>query len=132
MAKYEHEGAAIDFKLDSDARTALDTDTLEAGDIVIRDNLIGVVKNKIGEDELGALHLAGVYELSDAEIVATASDVDQGDAVELNVSADNIHVWGDAPDDVYFGTAIADGTSDDVVYARLEQRSASLLEELAT
>jgi len=131
MAKYEHEGAAIDFKLDSDARTALDTDTLEAGDIVIRDNLIGVVKNEIGKDELGALHLDGVYELTDAEISGDATDVDQGEAIELDTGADNIYVWGDAPDDVYFGPAIADGEANSV-YGRLEQRSASLLEELAT
>ena len=131
MATYRQEGAAIDLKLDSDARTALDTDTLEAGDIVIRDNLIGVVKTEIGEDKLGALHLAGVYELTDAEISGGASDVDQGDAVELDTGADNIYVWGDAPDDVYFGTAVEDG-DDGTVNVRLEQRSASLLEELAT
>ena len=121
----------MDFKLDSDARTALDTDTLEAGDIVIRDNLIGVVKKEIGEDKLGALHLAGIYELTTAEIDGDADSVDQGDAVELNTGADNIYVWGDAPDDVYFGTAVEDG-DDGAVNVRLEQRSASLLEELAT
>jgi len=131
MAIYRQEGLAIDFQLDSDARTALDTDTLEAGDIVIRDNLIGVVKTEIGKDKLGALHLAGVYGLTTAEIDGDADSVDQGDAVELDTGADNIYVWGDAPDDVYFGTSVEDG-DDGTVKVRLEQRSASLLEELAT
>ncbi len=123
MATFRQPGDAIDFTLTSAQAATWGITALVADDIVVIGNLIGVVKRRIAIDEFGALHTTGVYDLTNAEVEGASAGIELGDSVELDTSADNIHVCDDPFDDVIFGTAVADGDSDGV-RALLIQRAA--------
>lgn len=136
MATYRAEGKAVDVHLTDALAAALGCgDTLDPGDIVVINNLVMVVKNEVKKNDeasgIGAGHVVGVYNLCAAEIddVADTGDLDQGEEVFVDDSADNVYTTGDdVPTDIYFGLVAADGTTAGGVDVILKQRGEVVME----
>jgi predicted RecA/RadA family phage recombinase len=76
LVTFVQAGDAIDY-----TPTAL----VDAGAVVVLNDLVGVTKRKIHANELGALHVAGVFEFPKATGTGTA--IDAGKLVYWNATA---------------------------------------------
>ncbi|GIX05042.1 MAG: hypothetical protein KatS3mg114_0911 [Planctomycetaceae bacterium] len=63
LVTFVQEGSAVDYTPNAD---------LEAGAVVVQNDLVGVTKRKVLANELGALHVAGVFDFPKAAGVGTA------------------------------------------------------------
>lgn len=78
-AKYWQKGEVIDYK-------NLDSDKIEAGDVVVIKNRIGVAGCDIATNETGTLHVVGVYEVPKVENEA----VEVGEVLYYNLEEDSV------------------------------------------
>jgi predicted RecA/RadA family phage recombinase len=63
LVTFVQEGSAVDYTPNAD---------VEAGAVVVQNDLVGVTKRKILANELGALHVAGGFDFPKATGVGTA------------------------------------------------------------
>ena len=63
LVTFVQEGSAVDYTPNAD---------VEAGDVVVQNDLVGVTKRRIPANTLGALHVAGVFDFPKATGASTA------------------------------------------------------------
>ena len=106
-ARFVQRGESIDYTPSAD---------VAAGDVVQQGKLVGVAKLDIKANELGALALCGVYEMT----VKTGDTIAVGDTVYFDKTAGTITKTG-AAGLVPFGYAVTAGAGDGLCNVRLEQ-----------
>ena len=106
-ARFVQRGESIDYTPSAD---------VAAGDVVQQGKLVGVAKLDIKANELGALALCGVYEMT----VKTGDSIAVGDTVYFDKTAGTITKTG-AAGLVPFGYAVTAGTGGGRCKVRLEQ-----------
>ena len=106
-ARYVQRGESIDYTPTTD---------VAAGDIIQQGKLVGVAKLDIKANELGAIALCGVYELT----VKSGDTIAVGDTVYFDKTAGTITKTG-AAGLVPFGYAVTAGTGGGLCNVRLEQ-----------
>lgn len=118
-AQFIHDGAAIDY---------VPTTATPAGSVIIQGQLVGITKRDIEADQLGTLHLTGVYDVVKAAVAVTA-----GAAVFWDAEAN--HATTVATDHAALGVAIlpagaADATVRVLLNAALHELFLSMLAQL--
>ncbi len=99
IAKYVHKGDSIDYT---------PAEFVNAGDVVVQENLVGVARLDIQAETLGSLAVVGVFDVTkDSSEVATGSAV-YWDDTDKNATST-------ATENYYLGKAVAGATSDDEV-----------------
>ena len=110
-ATFVHDGNAIDYTPGSD---------VSAGDVVVQGDLIGVAKQPIAASALGALAVAGVFDVPKAAGESTAIAV--GVKVYWDVADTEAKEDAEAGANKYLGkTVAATVDADTTVRVRLEQ-----------
>jgi len=106
QATYSHIGNTIDYTPASD---------VEAGQVVVVGNLVGVASRPIASGELGAIAVRGVFDVVKANVAISAGDAvywdadgdpvggEAGSGAATNVSTDN----------TFMGYAVADAAAAD-------------------
>jgi len=106
---FVQEGASIDYTPGSD---------VDAGDVVVQGDLVGVAKLDINADELGALAVEGVFDFP--KDTGSASAIDAGKKVYWD--SGNEVVTETVGSNTYAGKTIADaGASDATARVRMSQ-----------
>ncbi len=110
-ARFIHEGKSIDYTPGS---------AVDAGDVVVQDDLIGIAKLDIAAGQLGALAVVGVFDFP--KDTGGGTDIDAGAKLWWNATDEQVEkVVGD-PARPYLGKAVAAaGVDDELVRVRLEQ-----------
>jgi len=99
QARFIHDGDAIDFLSASD---------IPAGNVVIKDKLVGITKLDIKANVLGALHVVGVYDIEKSNVaIPLGSNVYWDTTVKKAVIA--------ATGNTLLGVAVQEATADDAV-----------------
>jgi len=93
VAVMYQEGASIDYTPSSD---------VSAGDVIVQEDLVGVAKDDIAADELGALAVGGVYFVKKDETEAFAA----GQLIYWDVADDNVTDDADSGTNKLFGKAV--------------------------
>lgn len=111
IAQFIHEGKSIDYTPGAD---------VTAGDIVVQGDLLGVAQLDMAANQLGAVAVAGVFDIDKATGVGT------GIAVGVKVYWDAANKQATADDNAgankYLGKSVAAAGDDDAkVRVRLEQ-----------
>ncbi len=99
IAKYVQKGESIDYR---------PTEFINAGDVVIQDNLVGVARLDIQVNTLGSLAVVGVFDMP-----KSSGSVNVGSPVYWDNT--NKNVTTTATDNVYLGKCVLDAQSDDGV-----------------
>ena len=110
-AQFIHDGDSIDYTPGS---------AVDAGDVVVQDDLIGIAKLDIAAGQLGALAVVGVFDVP--KDTGGGTDIDAGAKLWWNDTDSRVEkVVGD-PARPYLGKAVrAAATTDTLVRVRLEQ-----------
>lgn len=111
VAQFVQEGKSIDYTPGAD---------VSAGDIVVQGDLLGVAQIDIAANQLGAVAVAGVFDIDKATGVGTGIAV--GTKVYWDVADQQAKADDEAGANKYLGkTIIAAGDDDAKVRVRLEQ-----------
>ena len=111
-ARFIHLGDAIDHTPPSGG------DDVEAGDVVVQGDLVGIARLKIPAGKLGALAVRGVFDVTKA----TGSDTDMDAGAKVYWDASNQRATKTASGNTLMGKAVAAaGEADEQVRVRLSQ-----------
>jgi len=108
-AEYKHRGDAVDYTPSSD---------VDAGEVVVQGDLVGIAKRNITADVLGALAVKGVFDM--AKATGSSSALTAGAKVYWDAASDIVTATVGA--NKYVGKVVeAAGADDETVRVRLEQ-----------
>ena len=111
LVTFVEEGLAVDYTPNTD---------VEAGEVVVQNDLVGVTKRKIPADEQGALHVAGVFDFPKATGGSTA--IAAGLKVYWDVADQEAKTDDESGANKLLGKTIAAAAdADDTVRVRLSQ-----------
>ena len=109
MAEFVHAGDAVDYTPSA---------ALAAGAVVVLEDLVGVVKRAIPAGELGALHVAGVFDFP--KETGGGKDIPAGKKVYWDATPGIVKKTASGA--TYLGKAVlAAGEDDETVRVRLDQ-----------
>lgn len=116
IAKYYQKGDSVDYT---------PTSAVNAGDVVVQGNLVGVAKLDIAAETLGSLAVEGVFECAKAAETVSTGDVMYYDAANQVVTK-TVGTGDDALTTV-FGVAIEDAEeSDETVCVKLNTATVAI------
>ena len=111
LVTFVQEGSAIDYTPNAD---------VEAGEVVVQNDLVGVTKRKIPANTQGALHVAGVFDFPKASGASTA--IATGVSVFWDVADAEAKVDSETGANKLIGKTIAAAVdSDTTVRVRMSQ-----------
>ncbi|NLW84481.1 MAG: DUF2190 family protein [Phycisphaerae bacterium] len=110
-ARFIHDGDAVDFTPGS---------AVNAGDVVVQGDLIGIAKLDMVAGQLGALAVTGVFDITKA--TGTGTDITAGAKLWWNATNSRVEKTDGSGAHKYLGKAVrAALTTDATVRIRLEQ-----------
>ena len=111
LVTFVQEGSAVDYTPNAD---------VEAGTVVVQNDLVGVTKCKVLANQLGALHVAGVFDFPKATGASTA--IDAGLNVYWDVAGEEAKTDSESGANKLIGKSVADAGDNDVeVRVRMSQ-----------
>lgn len=110
--------ATVNFVHDGDAIDYTPTSAVNAGDVVVQGDLVGVAKKNIAANALGALHVKGVFDFPKA--TTSGSAITAGTKLYWDASSEV--ATSTAGGNKYIGKAVQAADADDTtVRVRMEQ-----------
>ena len=110
-ARFIYDGDAVDFT---------PTDEVNAGDVVVQGELVGIAKLDMAAGQLGALAVTGVFDV--AKATGAGTDIAVGAKLYWNATDNRVETAVGDPARPYLGKAVrAAATTDATVRVRLEQ-----------